>query len=1752
MSARNSTQGVNAEVSASLREPSGDAPPPPPPSLGAAAGGARFTDAASRAASHAGGGAPPPVSRAPFRYSVSRVYGPGETFSQAPAPLSAAFEPQQSPPACAPPAPAEAAPLRAAAAPAGDAAPAAPAARVPVALTLVLPAELSGDGGYVPPEAELEARLRSERRKASVGGRTPAAPSAFPASESSGFCHGEGSGGGAGGEGGSTPSSPRPRGSGSSASGSSAPASGRLSSAGLSPSFGAAVTAAVGGEPPPLAPVALHDFLLSLPLLRKCPPEAAVQLSGRLGASARVFAPGQAIVLAGAAGGRMFIIESGEATAYGLEGGGGGGGAPAPTAEGEGGVYATAFLARGDCFGEQCLLHGVRFPAALFAETRVRALVLTGAALSELPGEVAAALRAALGGRHLSSGSAEKGVGGEPGALALGGHLALLRRGRACGRSGRCCGGFGGGGAGGDACRHLAAATSPELGLPEVWDRTSKLLLELLAAERVALAWFAAGGGGGLCWAWVSAGGAWGGDGDAADAAARAALEKGARGAAASRAGGAPLLATPLRCGLRSRAPPTFALLLLRPSGGAPFGAAESERAELLAEHLCVALGPLEREAGKFKADAELQCEGGGAEGARLRAVKMGAASGAINGPLCLSRLRVAGVPLAEGVKQSWLGGASLPRELMLSVSVVHGGEVLGEELRLQSGAVDAGSVAVVRVAPARSAMASNRRLALSTAGAAAGGGGAGGAGAGGGDAEDEDEDEDKCARAEMERALNSALSDCLIDGEEGSGGGGGRGVRSGSVSGSLLSPYGTGSAAGSEPLHHHTFLPLQHHAPYDLPPTSHLLQPHAALQSSPPTAAPDKAGAGAYGSAAWGEPGVAHALRHLYVCHLPLAARLLFRVQTLDGATLAWGGLPLFTPFRTLATGEGLVRLFAGDCPVYFAPPQLSDEPEGWLGEGALHMPAGGALFYTLAAAGAPPEQRVFFRPASAPAPPPPPGSRPSSRSLPGVLGQAPPAGAMPLSPVSGGGDADADLLQRMLRARARTASVGLPSGGDAGAPGEWGFPPPFSPTYAAAGSASPLFSSPPSLPWRGAQPPPPLPEHLARIVSRQARNPVEALSAADAAALRGAELGELRRHPAALLPRLLAAVPGTAEWATVVAALPGWAPLDPFQALALLDFRTADPHVRAFAAGELERLELPDEDVALYASQLVQALRYEHSTDSALARFLLRRALRSPAAVGWPVFWFLHSEEDCPHAFRRYTVLTDALLRNCDEALRAELGCAQLVMARLHGLSERVTLHEAGFMGERGKAEMSRALREELARLQLPPRFKLPLDAHYVARGVDVERCRVMFSKKRPLWLTLLPAEPGGAPCPVMFKHGDDLRQDQLVLQLQRVMDGLWRRAGDGGVDLRVVLYGVTPTSYSTGLLQMVTDAATVANIIIDGISLPSSSFFRKATAMSEVFNKDRLALWLERHNPQDKPPPPEPSPPPPPPPLLPPASPVGAPLVSAAMLNASFRMGARAGVPSWGTPSMRTRANSAGGPMLPLPSALGRSASTSPFSLAGASGANPGVVSPLSLPVGVPGPAPPPLVLAAGGGGVSPLPPPATAWLAAQDAFARSAAASCVATYVLGIGDRHADNIMVTHSGRLFHIDFGHILGRYKEKFGVKRERALFVFTPQMARVLGDPGSPTYARFLAYGARAYNELRRNSHVLITLVTLLLGSGLPGVQSVADPAYIAKMLRLELSDEEAAKLWEQQVATSLSTVTRQVDDLAHMARHG
>merc|ERR1712023_376292 len=122
-------------------------------------------------------------------------------------------------------------------------------------------------------------------------------------------------------------------------------------------------------------------------------------------------------------------------------------------------------------------------------------------------------------------------------------------------------------------------------------------------------------------------------------------------------------------------------------------------------------------------------------------------------------------------------------------------------------------------------------------------------------------------------------------------------------------------------------------------------------------------------------------------------------------------------------------------------------------------------------------------------------------------------------------------------------------------------------------------------------------------------------------------------------------------------------------------------------------------------------------------------------------------------------------------------------------------------------------------------------------------------------------------------------------------------------------------------------------------------------------------------------------------------------------------------------------------------------------------------------------------------------------------------------------MGIGDRHNDNIMMTRKGHLFHIDFGHFLGNFKSKYGVKRERCPFVFTQQFAAIMDGVGSPTYKQFSNVACQAFNVLRRNAALFVCLFSMMLSTGIPELQQADDIDYLRDQMILDSTESEAAR---------------------------
>ena len=299
---------------------------------------------------------------------------------------------------------------------------------------------------------------------------------------------------------------------------------------------------------------------------------------------------------------------------------------------------------------------------------------------------------------------------------------------------------------------------------------------------------------------------------------------------------------------------------------------------------------------------------------------------------------------------------------------------------------------------------------------------------------------------------------------------------------------------------------------------------------------------------------------------------------------------------------------------------------------------------------------------------------------------------------------------------------------------------------------------------------------EAVSRVISA---DPLHELSANEKAMLWRHRRRLAERYKFKALPKLLRAVNWFSrhERRSMLELLKDWPRPGPDAAtsiLELLDEAFHEPEVREFATLGLNALS--DQVLASCLPQLVQAIKYEPYHSSNLARFLIRRALLSPLLIGLPFFWCCKVELRGAHCSERYGILIMCYLKFCGPVQRA------LVDQQAHLWSETgafaaVAAAVYACKGQ-GKKKYVTVLREHLTTLQrsLPAEFSLPIDPRIICRGVKVEKCRVMSSAKLPLWLVFENADLLGEDIMVMFKAGDDLRQDTMVLQLIRNMDAMW----------------------------------------------------------------------------------------------------------------------------------------------------------------------------------------------------------------------------------------------------------------------------------------------------------------------------------------------------------------------------------------
>uniref|UniRef100_A0A674DHM5 Phosphatidylinositol-4-phosphate 3-kinase catalytic subunit type 2 beta n=1 Tax=Salmo trutta TaxID=8032 RepID=A0A674DHM5_SALTR len=463
---------------------------------------------------------------------------------------------------------------------------------------------------------------------------------------------------------------------------------------------------------------------------------------------------------------------------------------------------------------------------------------------------------------------------------------------------------------------------------------------------------------------------------------------------------------------------------------------------------------------------------------------------------------------------------------------------------------------------------------------------------------------------------------------------------------------------------------------------------------------------------------------------------------------------------------------------------------------------------------------------------------------------------------------------------------------------------------------------------------------------------------------------------------------------------ALPLWACLNHHDALGLLHATFPDQELRRTAVQWMDSIS--DPELLDFLPQLVQALKYECYLDSPLVRFLLRRAI-GDMRIAHYLFWLLKDTLQDSQFSGRYQHLLAGLLCCVGRGLREEFDRQCWLVTILAKVAQRVR--------DASPSSRQAILREGLEEVRqffsVSSSCRLPLNPGMLVKAINIQSCSYFNSNAVPLKLSFQNLDPRGDNINVIFKSGDDLRQDMLTLQIIRIMNKIWIQEG---LDMRMVIFRCFSTGRGRGMVEMIPQAETLRKI--QGEHGVTGSF------------KDRpLADWLQKHNPTED------------------------------------------------------------------------------------------------------------------------------EYEKAVENFIYSCAGCCVATYILGICDRHNDNIMLKTSGHMFHIDFGKFLGHAQMFGNIKRDRAPFVFTSDMAYVIngGDKPSSRFHDFVDLCCEAYNLIRKHAHLFLNLLGLMLSCGIPELSDLDDLKYVYDALRPHESEADATMYFTRLIESSLGSVATKLNFFIH-----
>lgn len=325
--------------------------------------------------------------------------------------------------------------------------------------------------------------------------------------------------------------------------------------------------------------------------------------------------------------------------------------------------------------------------------------------------------------------------------------------------------------------------------------------------------------------------------------------------------------------------------------------------------------------------------------------------------------------------------------------------------------------------------------------------------------------------------------------------------------------------------------------------------------------------------------------------------------------------------------------------------------------------------------------------------------------------------------------------------------------------------------------------------------------------------------------------------------LPKLLDAIDWKSrnQLSQLYVLLDEWGDVSLETALRLLDTKYEDRYVRQHAVKWLDDC-LDEEMLSCYLLQFVQVLKTEPYFENELSKFLNNRALLSPA-IGNLFFWYLKSECDEVNDYYntiRFRYLLERYLRSLPEDRLS------ILVRQVQGLDKLQNLAEA-LKDKTTKEERVKFMHSQLQRVDFSEMLQNipdPTNHNRLLGRLQIDECRIMDSAKRPLWLVwslpVLEKMITDATSAIIFKIGDDLRQDMLTLQIIRIVDAIWRHEG---LDMCMLAYTCLATGKNVGIIEVVNKAETITSI--------QKSGGRMATIQ---IDSSQLHRWIKERNHDD----------------------------------------------------------------------------------------------------------------------------------------------------------------------------------------------------------------------------------------------------------------------------------------------------------